>query len=69
MAKTDNGNDELSIHIGDLLDLLGVVFLGLRAFDSLLQILAYLVFTDLVCKRAFFGIDGAYIGEVLLQAD
>lgn len=65
----DDRNNELYVHIGDLLDLFGIKFLGLRSFHTLMHIFADLVLADLVGKRALGSIDRAFIRESLLQAD
>ena len=65
----NDGDHELGVHIGDLLDLFRVIFLGLRAFHTLMQILSDLVLTDLMGECTFFGIHGAFIRKVLLQAN
>ena len=64
-----DGNNEFRIHVGDLLNFLSVELFGLRAFHALMQIFADLILTDLMGECTFFGIDGALIREVLLQAN
>ena len=65
----NDGNDKFGIYIGDLLDLLCVIFLGLRTLHTLLQILANLVLTDLMGVGSLGGVDRAFVRKILLQTD
>ena len=65
----NNRDYEFRIYIRDLLNFLSVELFGLRAFHALMQIFADLILTDLMGECTFFGIDGAFIREVLLQAN
>ena len=65
----NNRNDEFCIYICDLLNFLSVELLGLRTLYALMQIFADLVLTDLMGECTFFGIDGAFVRKVLLQAN
>ena len=62
----NDGNDEFGIHVGNLLYFLSIELLGLRTLHALMQILSDLIFTDLMGECTFFGIDRAFVWEVLL---
>ena len=52
----DDGDNELSVYIGDLVDFLGVPLVRLRPGHLLMQVLLHLVLTDAVGECAFLGI-------------
>ena len=52
----NDGDNELGIHIGDLVDFLGVPLIGFRPGHPLMQVLLHLVLTDAVGECAFLGI-------------